>query len=152
MRDNDLYSNFFNPIGNCDNVTHIEADTEVDAALIAHADFWVTSKPFDLSNYNVVEYSPEYVVKKEDILEKGKKRQDGWTEDILKEKKLQALKEYVLEDWKYGYKKYGEKGLDELKADVIDKFGAEIGSDNNTATLVADILSKVGEFEGISKF
>ena len=105
-----------------------------------------------MSNYNVVEYSPEYVVKKEDILEKGKKRQDGWTEDILKEKKLQALKEYVIEDWKYGYKKYGEKGLDELKAAVIDKFGAEMGPDNNTATLVADILSKVGELEGISKF
>lgn len=124
----------------------------MDAALIAHADFWVTLKPFNLSDYNVVEYSPEYVVRKEDILEKGKKRQDGWTEDILKEKKLQALKEYVLEGWKYGYKKYGEKGLDELKAAVIDKFGAEMGPDNNTATLVADILSKVRELEGISKF
>ena len=143
---------FFNPIGNCDNVIHVEADTEVDAALIAHADFWVTSKPFNLSDYNVAEYSPEYVVRKEDILEKGKKRQDGWTEDTLKEKKMQALKEYVLEDWKYDYKKYGEKGLDELKAAVIDKFGAEMGPDNNTATLVADILSKVGELEGISKF
>lgn len=64
--------------------------------------FQVTSKPFDLSDYNVVEYIPEYVVRKEDILEKGKKQQDGWTEDILKEKKMQALKGYVLEDWKYG--------------------------------------------------
>lgn len=143
---------FFNPIGNCDNVTHVEADTEVDAALIAHADFWVTSKPFNLSDYNVVEYSPEYVIRKEDILEKGKKRQDGWTEDILKEKKIQALKEYVLEGWKYGYKKYGEKGLDELKAAVINKFGTEMGPDNNTATLVADTLSKAGELENISEF
>ena len=143
---------YFNPLGNCDNVTHVKADNEVDAALIAHADFWVTSKPFNLSDYNVVEYSPEYVVKKEDILDKGKKRQDGWTEDILKEKKMQVLKEYVIEDWKYGYKKHGEKGLDELKAAVIDKFGAEMGPDNNTATLVADILSKAGELEGISKF
>ena len=65
---------------------------------------------------------------------------------------MQALKEYVFEDWKYGYKKYGEKGLDELKADVIDKFGAEMGPDNNTATLVADILSKAGELENISEF
>ena len=65
---------------------------------------------------------------------------------------MQALKEYVLEDWKYSYKKHGEKGLDELKADVINKFGAEMGPDNNTATLVADILSKAGELEGISKF
>lgn len=141
---------YFNPLGNCDNVIHVEADNEVDAALIAHADFWVTSKPFNLSDYNVVEYSPEYVVRKEDILEKGKKRQDGWTEDILKEKKLQALKEYVLEDWKYG-----EKSLDELKTDVIDKFGTEMGPDNNTTTLVTlvtDILSKTGELEGILKF
>ena len=30
---------YFNPLGNCDNVTHVEANTEVDAALIAHADF-----------------------------------------------------------------------------------------------------------------
>ena len=68
---------YFNLVGNCDNIAYVEADNDVDVALIAHADFWVTSKPFDLSDYNVVEYSPEYVVRKEDILEKGKKRQDG---------------------------------------------------------------------------
>lgn len=136
---------YFNPLGNCDNVTHVEADNEVDAALIAHADFWVTSKPFDLSDYNVVEYSPEYVVKKENILEKGKKQQDGWTEDILKEKKMQALKEYVLEDWKYGYKKYGEKGLKDLQNDVAYKFGDSLGPENNTHFLVENILLKADE-------
>ena len=47
---------FFNPIGNCDNITHVEADNEVDAALIAHADFWVTSKPFNLSDYKIENY------------------------------------------------------------------------------------------------
>lgn len=143
---------YFNPLGNCDNVTHVEADNEVDAALIAHADFWVTSKAFDLSDYNVVEYSPEYIVRKEDILEKGKKQQDGWTEDILKEKKMQALKEYVLEDWKYGYKKYGEKGLKDLKNDVAYKFSDSLGPENNTYFLVEDILLKAGELDGILKF
>ena len=143
---------YFNPLGNCDNITHVEADNEVDAALIAHADFWVTSKPFDLSDYNVVEYSPEYVVRKEDILEKGKKRQNGWTEDILKEKKMQALKEYVLTDWKYGYKKYGEKGLKDLQNDVAYKFGDSLGPENNTHFLVESILLKADELDGILKF
>ena len=78
---------FFNPIGNCDNVTHVEADTEVDAALIAHADFWVTSKPFNLSDYNVVEYSPEYVVRKEDILEKGKSGKMAGQKTSLKKRR-----------------------------------------------------------------
>lgn len=135
---------YFNPLGNCDNITYVEADNEVDAALIAHADFWVASKPFDLSDYHVLEYEPDCVVRKSDILEKGLKREGGWTEELLDKKKNEALQEYVLDDWRLAYKKYGEKGLDELKANIVDKFGAKMGS-NNTATLVTDILSKAGE-------
>lgn len=55
---------FFNPIGNCDNVTHVEADNEVDAALIAHAEAWAASKPFDLYDYHVLEYESGYVIRK----------------------------------------------------------------------------------------
>lgn len=83
-----IYSvTFFNPLGNCDNIAHVEADNEVDAALIAHTDFWATSKPFSLSDYNVSEYSPEYVVKKEDIFEKGKKRDGAGQKIFLKKRK-----------------------------------------------------------------
>ena len=39
---------YFNPLGNCDNIAYVEANNEVDAALIAHADFWAASKSFDL--------------------------------------------------------------------------------------------------------
>ena len=35
--------------------------------------------------------------------------------------------------------------MDELKANVTNKFGAKIDPDNNTATLVTDILSEAGE-------
>ena len=40
--------NYFNPVGNCDNIAYIEADNDVDVALIAHAGFWAASKPFNL--------------------------------------------------------------------------------------------------------
>lgn len=142
---------YSNPLGNCDNTTYVEADNEVDAALIAHADFWVASKPFDLSDYYVLEYEPDCVVRKSDILEKGLKREGGWTEELLDKKKNEALQEYVLDDWRLAYKKYGKKGLDELKANVVNKFGAKMGPDNNTATLVTDILSEARELEGILK-
>ena len=39
---------YFNPVGNCDNIAYVEADNDVDVALIAHAGFWAASKPFNL--------------------------------------------------------------------------------------------------------
>jgi hypothetical protein len=140
-----IYSvTFFNPLGNCDNIAHVEADNEVDAALIAHADFWATSKPFCLSDYNVSEYSPEYVVKKEDIFEKGKKRDEGWTEEVFEEKKAKALEDYVLENWKYGYKNMKD-GLRHLMDETLDKFGQTTGAQKDTRLLALEILSNAGE-------
>lgn len=101
--------------------------------------------------YYVLEYELDYVVRKSDILEKGLKREGGWAEEPLDKKKNEALQEYVLDDWRLAYKKYGEKGLDELKANVVNKFGAKMGPDNDTAALVTDILSEAGELEDIVK-
>lgn len=41
---------YFNPVGNCDNIAYVGADNDVnvDVALIAHAEFWAASKPFNL--------------------------------------------------------------------------------------------------------
>ena len=115
-----IYSvTYFNPYGNCDNTVHVEAENEVDAALIAHADFWVASRSFNLDDYNVLEYNPEYIIKKDDVLAKNY----GWTEDKLKEAKKEALKDYVIKNWKYGYRKDGKKGLKLLEAEVEFMFG-----------------------------
>ena len=111
-----IYSvTYFNSYGNCDNTVHVEAENEVDAALIAHADFWVASRPFNLNDYNVLEYNPEYIIIKDDGLSKNY----GWTEDKLKEAKKEALKDYVIENWKYGYQKDGKKGLKLLEAEKL---------------------------------
>lgn len=119
-----IYSvTYFNPLGNCDNTTHVEADNEVDAALIAHAEFWVASKPFDLGDYTVLEYDPDFVIHKDDIF---KRKNGGWTPKIFIEKKKEALKAYVKEDWIYGYKKDGEKGKKLLIEDAKDKFGSAL--------------------------
>ena len=46
-----IYSvEYFNPIGNCDNVVHVEASDEFEAALIAHAECWSMTKKFDFSD------------------------------------------------------------------------------------------------------
>ena len=115
-----IYSvTYFNPYGNCDNTVHVEAESEVDAALIAHADFQTASRPFNLGDYHVLEYCPEYVIKKDDVLAKN----HDWTEDKLKKAKRDALKDYVLKSWKYGYRKNGKKGLELLEAEVESMFG-----------------------------
>ena len=133
-----IYSvTYFNPYGNCDNTVHVEAENEVDAALIAHADFWVTSRPFNLEDYNVLEYNPEYIIKKDDVLAKNY----GWTEDKLKEEKKEALKDYVIKNWKYGYQKDGKKGLKLLEAEVEFMFGKV------EPCTVQDILLKSGDID-----
>ena len=136
---------YFNPVGDCDNIAYVETDNDVDVALIAHAGAWAASKPFDLYDYHVLEYESGYVIRKSDIFERALKRKSGWTEEFFNKTKAETLKEYVLDNWWLAYKKYGEKGLDELKVNVIDKFGAEVGPDNNTIALVTDILSEAGE-------
>ena len=40
---------YFNPLGNCDNIAYVEANNEVDAALIAHAEFWAVFKSLNSS-------------------------------------------------------------------------------------------------------
>ena len=130
---------YFNPLGNCENVTHVEADNEVDAALIAHADFWVTSKPFFLEDYSVSYYSPADIITKDKIYERHGR--GGWNEETFLEKKKEALKVSVLEDWKYCYKKDGLKGLEDLTEDITDKYGSW------ATLLIKDILKKAGEWE-----
>jgi len=133
-----IYSvTYFNPYGNCDNTVHVEAENEVDAALIAHADFWVASRPFNLEDYNVLEYNQEYIIKKDDVLDKNY----GWTEDKFKEAKKEALKDYVIENWKYGYQKDGKKGLKLLEAEVEFMFGKV------EPCTVQDILLKSGDID-----
>lgn len=89
-----LYTvSYFNPIGNCDNVVHVEADFELEACLIAHAQYWTPTKKFDLSNYNAYEYSNDYIIRKENITH--------WTEEQLENAKNNAIKEFIKDNYKY---------------------------------------------------
>lgn len=89
-----LYTvSYFNPIGNCDNVVHVEADSELEACLIAHADFHRPFVKFDLSDYNCYEYSNEYIIRKENI--------KGWSEEQLENTKNDAIKEFIKDNYKY---------------------------------------------------
>ena len=48
-----LYTvSYFNPLGNCDDIVHIEADFELEACLIAHADFHRLIVKFDSCTKN----------------------------------------------------------------------------------------------------
>ena len=85
-----LYTvSYFNPLGNCDNIVHIEANSELEACLIAHADFHRPITKFDLSDYNCYEYSNEYIIRKEDI--------KGWSDEQLEN----AIKEFIKDNYKY---------------------------------------------------
>ena len=97
---------YFNPIGNCDNVVHVEANSELEACLIAHAQFWTPTKKFDLSDYNAYEYSNNYIIRKENITH--------WTEEQLKNAKKNAIEEYVKDNYKY-YKNKMDDFLMECK-------------------------------------
>lgn len=135
-----IYSvTYFNPYGNCDNTVHVESENEVDAALIAHADFWVASRPFNLEDYTVLEYSPDYVIHKEDVF---RKQNSGWTPKIFIEKKKEALKKYVKEDWIYYYKKQGEEGKMELIKVTNDKFKLAF-QDIDLTRLVDDYIKEL---------
>ena len=102
-----LYTvSYFNPIGNCDNVVHVEADSELEACLIAHADFHRPITKFDLSDYNCYEYSNEYIIRKEDI--------KGWSEEQLENAKNNAIKEFIKDNYKY-YKNKMDDFLMECK-------------------------------------
>lgn len=87
---------YFNPLGNCDNIAYVEANNEVDAALIAHADFWVASKSFDLSDYHVLEYEPVYVIRKSDILEKGQSKKAVGQKSFLIKRRMGHYKNMSL--------------------------------------------------------
>ena len=97
---------YFNPIDNCDNVVHVEANSELEACLIAHAQFWTPTKKFDLSDYNAYEYSNNYIIRKENITH--------WTEEQLKNAKKNAIEEYVKDNYKY-YKNKMDDFLMECK-------------------------------------
>ena len=50
---NMLYTvSYFNPLGNCDDIVHIEVDFELEACLIAHADFHRLIVKFDSCTKN----------------------------------------------------------------------------------------------------
>lgn len=97
---------YFNPLGNCDNIVHVEADSELEACLIAHADFHRPITKFDLSDYNCYEYSNEYIIRKEDI--------KGWSEEQLENAKNNAIKEFIKDNYKY-YKNKMDDFLMECK-------------------------------------
>ena len=108
-----LYTvSYFNPLANCDNVVHVEADSELEACLIAHAQFWLPIKEFDLSDYDVWEYSDEYIIRKENIT--------TWTEEQLEAAKKNAIKEYIKDDYKY----YKDK-MEDFLAECKEKLGIE---------------------------
>ena len=109
-----LYTvSYFNPLGNCDNVVHVEANSELEACLIAHAEFWSPMRKFRLSDYDAWEYSDEYIIRKEDI-------KNSWTEEQLENAKKNAIKEYIKDYYKY-YKDKMEDFLSECK----EKLGIE---------------------------
>lgn len=121
-----IYSvEYFNPIGNCDNVVHVEASNEFEAALIAHADFWSVEKEFDLSDYNVSEYDPEYIIKKEDVF---KRNYTSWTPEAFESTLNASLIEWLKDEWKYGYSKV-ENGLAELTDEYKIKSGVSLSVD-----------------------
>lgn len=108
-----LYTvSYFNPLANCDNVVHVEADSELEACLIAHAQFWLPTKEFDLSDYDAWEYSEEYIIRKENITK--------WSAEQLETAKKNAIKEYIKDNYKY-YKDKMEDFLVECK----EKLGIE---------------------------
>lgn len=103
---------YFNPLGNCDNIVHIEANSELEACLIAHADFHRPFGEFDLSDYHCCEYSDKYIIRKEDI--------KGWSEEQLKNAKNDAIKEFI----KDNYKDYKNK-MDDFLMECKETFEIE---------------------------
>lgn len=116
---------YFNPLGNCDNVVHVEAPNEFEAAFIAHADTWTKNKKFDFSDYNVSEYDPEYIIKKEDIF---KRKHTSWTSEDFESTLNESLTEWLRYKWKYGYSKI-ENGLEKLIYCYKIKSGVSLSED-----------------------
>lgn len=108
-----LYTvSYFNPLGNCDNIVHVEADSELEACLIAHAQYWTPTKKFDLSDYNAYEYSNDYIIRKENITH--------WTEEQLKNAKNDAIKEFIKDNYKYY-----ENKMDDFLMECKETLGIE---------------------------
>lgn len=127
-----IYSvTYFNPIGNCDNNVHVEADSELEAALIAHCSQWVPQKEFDLDDYHVNEYDESYIIKKEDALK-------GWTEELFQKAKNNAVRKHVIELWKWYYKS---------KADGKEQLLRHESLQEEYGITTDDILSIVEEYE-----
>lgn len=116
---------YFNPVGNCDNVVHVEAPNEFEAALIAHAYTWSKDKKFDFSDYNVSEYDPEYIIKREDIF---KRKHTSWTPEVFESTLNERLTEWLRDEWKYGYSNT-ENGLVELADYYKIKSGVSLSVD-----------------------
>lgn len=131
---------YFNPIGNCDNVVHVEAPNEFEAALIAHAENWSKDKKFDFSDYNVSEYDPEYIIKKEDIF---KRKHTSWTSEDFESILNESLTEWLRDEWKYGYSKI-ENGLEELRDYYKIKSGGSLSEDELKYILVIKQASPHG--------
>lgn len=107
-----LYTvNYFNPIGNCECVEHVKATCPLGAAFIAHASNWTPQREFDFDDYNVTEFYPDYFRTLEDV---------KWTELEAATALKKAMETYVLDQWRWCYKKTND--VDELTADCNDKF------------------------------
>ena len=115
---------YFNPIGNCDNVVHVEADNELDAALIAHTNAWTSQKEFDFSDYHVCEFDQDYIIKKFG---------SHWTDKQIADAREKAIRDYIKEDWKY-YKRDG------YKSDFYNICKIELGlEEEQTRKIIAEI-------------
>ena len=120
-----IYSvEYFNPIGNCDNVVHVEADNELDAALIAHTNAWTAQKEFDFSDYHVCEFDPEYILRKFG---------SHWTDKQITDAREKSIRDYIKEDWKY-YKRDGHE------SDFYNICKIELGlEEEQTRKIIAEI-------------
>lgn len=102
---------YFNPIGNCECVRHVEAENPLMAAFIAHASNWTPQKEFDFNDYDVSEHGPDYIINESNI---------KWSKEESSRALEKAKKEYVTEQWKWYYKNTND--VDELVDDCNRQF------------------------------
>ena len=105
---------YFNPIGNCECVEHVEAENPLMAAFITHASNWTPQKEFDFNDYDVSEYYPDYIINESNV---------KWNKEESLKALEKAKKDYVIEQWKWCYIKNND--IDELVADCNRKFSIE---------------------------
>jgi len=84
--------NWFNYIGNADMTSFVKSDSELEAALIVHSNFWTTQRKFDFSDYQVSEFEDYSILERKD---------SRWTDEEFNTSKENAIKEYIENEFKY---------------------------------------------------